>query len=269
MTAAPPLATRRPVVLTIAGSDSGGGAGIQADLLTMTALGAYGTTVLTCVTAQNLAGVSSVAALSPAEVAAQLEAVLTGFPVAAAKTGMLYSREIIDLVADRVERGGFPPLVVDPVMVATSGARLLREDAVAGYLERLLPRAALMTPNLDEAAVLLGRPVAGEADMNDCARALFDLCGCPVLLKGGHLAGDPVDLLWDGREAYLWAGARIGGVNSHGTGCRLSAGIAARLGAGDSLPAAVAASRAHLRDALARPVELAVGVLLPAFAPRA
>lgn len=258
-------AERRPVALTIAGSDSGGGAGIQADLLTMTGLGAFGTTVITCVTAQNLTGVSSVAPLPPTEVAAQLEAVLTGFPVAAAKTGMLYSREIIDVVVERIERDGFPPLVVDPVMVATSGARLLREEAVSAYRDRLLPRAALMTPNLDEAAVLLGRPVDSESALLDAARALFDRCGCPVLIKGGHLPGDPVDLLWDGHAARRWSGARIGGVTSHGTGCRLSAGIAARLAHGDTLPSAIDAARAFLRRALAGPVELPNGVRLAGY----
>lgn len=263
MTGAASGVTHRPVALSIAGSDSGGGAGIQADLLVMTALGSFGTTVITCVTAQNLSGVTSVAALPPAEVARQLEAVLSGFPVAAAKTGMLFSREIIDVVVERMAQGGFPPLVVDPVMVATSGARLLREDAVTAYLERLLPRAALMTPNLDEAAVLLGRPVTRADEMAAAARALHDRCGCPVLLKGGHLAGDPLDLLWDGRAEHFWSGPRIDGVTSHGTGCRLSAGIAARLAAGDTLPEAVGAARAHLRDALEHPTELADGTRLP------
>lgn len=257
--------TRRPVALSIAGSDSGGGAGIQADLLTMSALGAFGTTVITCVTAQNLEGVASVAALPPAEVAAQLTAVLRGFPVAAAKTGMLYSREIIEVVADRAARPGFPPLVVDPVMVATSGARLLQPDAVEAYISLLLPRAALATPNLDEAEVLLGRPVRMASELSAAARELFDRLGCPILLKGGHLAGAPVDLLWDGREEHSWRGSRIAGVISHGTGCRLSAGIAARLAAGDALAEACATARAHLRTALENPTELADGRRLAGF----
>lgn len=257
--------TRRPVALTIAGSDSGGGAGIQADLLTMTALGAFGTTVITCVTAQNLEGVTSVAALPPAEVEAQLKAVLTGFPVAAAKTGMLFSREIIEVVAARAARPGFPPLVVDPVMVATSGARLLQPDAVEAYVTLLLPRAALATPNLDEAEVLLGRPVRMASEMATAARALYDRLGCPILLKGGHLAGAPLDLLWDGHDEHCWRGSRIAGVISHGTGCRLSAGIAARLAAGDNLVDACAAARVHLRGVLENPTELADGRRLAGF----
>src|SRR5512139_104477 len=133
----------RPVAMTIAGSDSGGGAGIQADLLTFSRLGVFGTTAITCVTAQNLAGVTSVVALPPAAVGAQIEAILSGFPVRAAKTGMLFSREIIEIVAEAAAAPGFPPLVVDPVMVATSGARLLQEDAVESYVARLFPRAAV------------------------------------------------------------------------------------------------------------------------------
>ncbi len=253
----------RPVALSIAGSDSGGGAGIQADLRTFTALGAFGTSVITCVTAQNLAGVRSVFALPAAEVGKQIEAVLDGFPVAGVKTGMLFSREIIDVVAVVAGRPGFPPLVVDPVMVATSGARLLEEDAVDAYRERLTPRAAVVTPNLDEARVLLGRAVGAADAMPDAARELADRLGCPVLLKGGHLDGDlVVDVLWDGRKSHWWEGERIAGVTTHGTGCTLSAAVAARLAHGDSLADACGAAREHVRRAMERPAVLADGTRL-------
>lgn len=254
----------RPVAMSIAGSDSGGGAGIQADLLTFSRLGAFGTTAITCVTAQNLSGVTSVAPLPPGEVRAQVEAILAGFPVRAAKTGMLFSREIIDVVAELAAREGFPPLVVDPVMVATSGARLLQEEAVAGYVTKLLPRAALATPNLDEAAVLLGRPVTAAGEMREAARELADRIGCPVFLKGGHLEGDLLlDLLWDGVEFHEWEGPRLVGVITHGTGCMLAAAIAARLAHGDLLPEACAAARACVFGVLANPIELADGRMIP------
>jgi hydroxymethylpyrimidine kinase/phosphomethylpyrimidine kinase len=253
-------AVRRPVALTIAGSDSGGGAGIQADLATFTACGVFGTSVLTCVTAQNLEGVRGVVALSPADVMAQLDAVLDGFPVAAAKTGMLFSRDIVLAVAEAARRPGFPPLVVDPVMVATSGARLLNDDAVAAYVERLLPRAAVATPNLDEAAVLLGRAIRHADEMPGAARELADRLGCPVFLKGGHLDGDRlVDVLWDGAALHSWTGLRVSGVIPHGTGCRLSAALAARLALGDTLPEAARVAREVVARALTHATELTDG----------
>jgi len=253
----------RPVALTVAGSDSGGGAGIQADLRAFTCLGAFGTSVITCVTAQNLEGVRSVHALPPVEVQRQLEAVLDGFPVAAAKTGMLYSRAIIDVVAAAASRPGFPPLVVDPVMVATSGARLLEDDAVDAYRERLLRHAAVVTPNLDEAAVFLGRRVRNADDMPDAAKELADRLGCPVLLKGGHLDGNTlVDVLWDGGEFHRWEGERIEDVTTHGTGCTLSAAVAAGLALDMSLSEACTVARAYVMSALADPVVLVNGTRL-------
>ena len=254
----------RPVAMTIAGSDSGGGAGIQADLLTFSRLGAFGTTAITCVTAQNLSGVTSVAPLPPAEVRAQIEAILSGFPVRAVKTGMLFSREIIEAVADEAGRPEFPRLVVDPVMVATSGARLLREDAVSIYVARLFPHATVVTPNLDEAGVLLGRKVTGTGQMREAARELADRIGCPVFLKGGHLEGDQLlDVLWDGTEFHEWDGPRLAGVITHGTGCVLSAAVAARLAHGDLLAEACGAARAYVFSVLANPAELADGRLVP------
>jgi len=254
---------RRPAALSIAGSDSGGGAGIQADLLTFSRLGVFATTVVTCVTAQNLSGVSLVVPLEPAQVQAQIEKVLDGFPVGAVKTGMLYSREIIERVAVIAARLGFPPLVVDPVMVATSGDRLLEENATLAYVERLFPRARVATPNLDEAAVLLGRRARSEDDLPDHARALSEKIGCPVFLKGGHLDGNPVDVLWDGMKSHWWEGSRIGGVVTHGTGCMLSAALTARLALGDDLPQACEAAREFVRWTLLHPVELTVRTRVP------
>ena len=209
----------RPVILSIAGSDSGGGAGIQADLRVFSRLGTFGTTALTAITAQNLGGVTDVAAVPASNVAAQIEAVLSGFPVRAVKTGMLWSAEIVRIVAAAGASGRVPYWVVDPVMVASSGARLLREDAVAAYRELLAPHATVVTPNLDEAAVLLEIEHIGPEDMAEAARALTARLRCPVLLKGGHLEGDPVDVLVAGGELTSWKHPRLAGVNTHGTGC--------------------------------------------------
>ena len=184
----------RPVALTVAGSDSGGGAGIQADLRTFACLGVFGTSAITAVTAQNLAGVRDVVAIPPASVRAEIEAVVEGFPLRAVKTGMLWSAAIVEEVAALVAAGALPAPVVDPVMVATSGARLLEADAVAAYESLLFPRARVITPNLDEAALLLGDVIAADG-LEAAARALADRYACPVLLKGGHAEGDPVDVL--------------------------------------------------------------------------
>jgi hydroxymethylpyrimidine/phosphomethylpyrimidine kinase len=249
-----------PVALTIAGSDSGGGAGIQADLRVFSRLGVFGTTVVSALTAQNLEGVTAVHASPASFVAAQLEAVLAGFPVAAAKTGMLWSRAIIERVAAVLAPRRIP-LVVDPVMVATSGARLLEEEAVLAYRRSLFPLAALATPNLDEAAVLLGREVEG-APLDELARALEDRLGCPVLLKGGHLAGDPVDTLCARGVLSRWSHRRVDRVNSHGSGCLLSAAIAAWLAAGRDLRAACDGALRFTASALASPHALASGARL-------
>ena len=224
----------RPVALTIAGSDSGGGAGIQADLRTFNALSVYGTSAITAVTAQNLAGVSDVVGLSAAQVSAQIEAVLTGFRPRAVKTGMLWSAQTVHAIGALARAGRLPALVVDPVMVATSGANLLASDAIAAYQQALLPHAALITPNLDEAQLLLGQPI-DRASMDAAARALAARYGAPVLLKGGHLTGDPVDVLVYGAEIQHFQNPRRTGVNTHGSGCTLSAAIAAELAKGATL----------------------------------
>lgn len=251
----------RPVALSVAGSDSGGGAGIQADLRAFSRLGVFGTTAITAVTAQNLDGVRAVAGVPADVVEAQIAAVLEGFDVGALKTGMLWSAEIIERVARTVAARGIPA-VVDPVMVATSGARLLREDAVAAYRDALAPACAVITPNLDEAAVLLERDGIGAAEVDEAARALSRRLGCSVLLKGGHLSGDPVDVLWHDGQWTRWTHARVTGVDTHGSGCMLSAAIAAWLARGADLIAACERGLGFVHSALSTPLALAGGVRL-------
>jgi hydroxymethylpyrimidine/phosphomethylpyrimidine kinase len=240
------------VALTVAGSDSGGGAGIQADLRTFAAHGVHGTCALTAITAQNSTGVSAWVALEPAMVVAQLEAVATDMPVAAAKTGMLASAAIIGAVADAVRRLRIGPLVVDPVMVAKSGDRLLDAAAERAYVERLFPLAAIVTPNLHEAAALLGREVRDLPAMRVAARDLAALGARAVLVKGGALAGDATDVLYDGTRVVDLPGPRVDTANTHGTGCTLSAAICARLALGDGLADAVRAAKAYLAEGLRR-----------------
>ena len=245
-----------PVALSIAGSDSGGGAGVQADLLTFAANGVFGTTAIACLTAQNPDGVSGVAAIEPAFVAEQARQVFRFFDVRVVKTGMLFNAPIIAAVAEVLRERRGVPAVVDPVMVATSGAALLKPEAVAAVCEQLMPLAALATPNLDEAAVLLGRRPADAREMEAAALELAKRYGTAFLLKGGHLGGDElVDVLAtpDGRTER-WVGARIAGVDTHGSGCTLSSAIAAHLALGRSLVEAVAAGRDYLRRGMERGV---------------
>lgn len=241
----------RPVALTIAGSDSGGGAGIQADLRVFHRLGAFGTSAITAVTAQNLQGVTAVAGLEPSIVRAQIDAVLRGFHVGAIKTGMLWSAAIVETVAGALA-GSRIPLVVDPVLVATSGALLLQPDAIASYRAHLIPNAALVTPNFDEAAVLLQRQRIDETRQREAAAELARSLGVPVLLKGGHAAADPLDVLVAGGRLHAWRHPRLRGVNSHGSGCMLAAAIAAHLATGAPLVDAVEHGLAFVHDALAK-----------------
>jgi len=251
------------VALTIAGSDSGGGAGIQADLRTFAAHGVHGTTALTAITAQNSMGVAAWVALEPAMVVAQMEAVATDMPVAAAKTGMLANAAIIGAVADAAARLRIAPLVVDPVMIAKSGDRLLDAAAERAYVDRLLPLAALVTPNLHEAAALLGRPVRDVAGMRDAARELRALGARAVLVKGGGLAGDAVDVFCDGARIVDLTVPRVDTPNVHGTGCTLSAAICAQLALGSDLLDAVRAAKAYLTEALRRSYAVGRGRGLP------
>jgi hydroxymethylpyrimidine/phosphomethylpyrimidine kinase len=240
------------VVLTVAGSDSGGGAGIQADLRTFAAHGVHGTSAITAVTAQNSVAVLDWVALEPRMVVAQIEAVASDMDVAAVKTGMLATAAIVSAVAETIERLRLPLLVVDPVMVAKSGDRLLDRDAETAYRERLLPLATVVTPNLPEAEALLGRPVRTLVEMREAARALRAMGPRAVVVKGGHLEGDAVDVFWDGERMEDLSAPRIATKNTHGTGCTYSAAIASRLALGDPLLEAVRAAKAYLTEAIRR-----------------
>lgn len=250
-----------PVALTIAGSDSGGGAGIQADLKTFSALGVFGTSALTALTAQNTLGVSAVHAPPPEFVAAQIEAVLSDFKVGAAKTGMLYSAEIIHAVADALRAAPEMPLVVDPVMIATSGDPLIRPEAVTAMVETLFPRAALVTPNLAEAAALTGARLATDLDaMERQGEAIRAMGARAVLMKGGHSEGpDAVDLLVSAEGSRLFSAPRVETRHTHGTGCTLSAAIAAGLAKGQELEQATAEAKSYLTAALGAGRDLGLG----------
>jgi len=242
--------------MTIAGSDSGGGAGIQADLKTFQALGVYGTSALTAITAQNTLGVRAVHEIPIDVIAAQIDAIVDDIGVDAAKTGMLSSAEIIGTVAERVRHWRLDRLVVDPVMVAKSGDRLLREDAVQALVRDLMPLALVLTPNLPEAEVLVGRPLMTEDDIRRAAREIIALGPRAVVMKGGHRAGDATDLLFDGQRFEAFASERIDTPNTHGTGCTFSAAIAAGLADGLDMVAAVGAAKRYLTEAIrqARPL---------------
>jgi hydroxymethylpyrimidine/phosphomethylpyrimidine kinase len=231
-----------PIALTIAGSDSGGGAGIQADLKTFHAHGVFGTSALTAITAQNTLGVTAVHSIPIGVVRAQIEAVASDLPPQALKSGMLATAELVETVADAIESYGLPNYVVDPVMVATSGDRLLDADAEESLATHLLPLASVVTPNLHEAQILTGLEVHSIPEMRNAARALVELGAGAALVKGGHLGGDAVDLLWDGSEERLWRKPRLDTPHTHGTGCTLSAAITAGLARG--LPLIYATERA-------------------------
>ncbi|RTH40887.1 bifunctional hydroxymethylpyrimidine kinase/phosphomethylpyrimidine kinase [Thermus scotoductus] len=239
------------MALNIAGSDSGGGAGVQADLKTFFRFGVYGASALTLVTAQNTLGVQRVHLLPPELVYAQIQSVAEDLPVHAAKTGALGSGEIVAAVAEAVARFGLRPLVVDPVMVAKGGDPLLAEEAVAALKKRLFPLADLITPNRLEAEALLGRPIRTLEEAKEAAQALLALGPKAVLLKGGHLEGEEaVDLLATREGVQAYAAPRVATRNTHGTGCTLSAAIAALLALGKPLAEAVAEAKAYLTRAL-------------------
>ena len=248
-----------PVALTIAGSDSGGGAGIQADLKTFAALGVHGTSAITAITAQNTVTVTDILELPVTLIRAQIDAVVEDMPLAAAKTGMLASAAIIEAVAAAVAAHQIDNLVVDPVMVAKGGARLLREDAVAALRVRLLPLAAILTPNLPEAEVLLGRPIATFDQRRQAARDLLALGPRAVVVKGGHAKGDAVDIFWDGQEWAELPASRIATANTHGSGCVFSAAIAAGLAKGLEPLAAVRVAKEFITGAIEFSLELGHG----------
>lgn len=249
-----------PKALTIAGSDSGGGAGIQADLKTFSAFRVFGMSVITAVTAQNSLGVQGVENLPPAFVAQQLRSVLADFGADAAKCGMLSTAPIIEAVATELGSHRIEKLVVDPVMVAKSGDRLLEPEARAALADRILPLALLVTPNLPEAEVLAGMRVAEPEDMEEAARRIHTMGPRYVLVKGGHLKGDATDLLWNGREFTRFSTPRIDSQNTHGTGCTFSAAIAAGLARGQALGDAIRSAKAYVTRAIREGFQAGRGV---------
>jgi hydroxymethylpyrimidine/phosphomethylpyrimidine kinase len=243
----------RPTALSIAGSDSGGGAGIQADLRTFALLGLHGATAITCLTAQNRQSVARIEPASPAMLRAQLQSVFAETaPPRAAKTGMLYSAAIVDEVAQFWKKHPRVPLVVDPVMIATSGRRLLQSDAVEVLRRELLPLAALVTPNRDEAEVLSGWPVRSPEQMREAARRIAGEYGCATLVKGGHVGsgGVSLDILFDKGGEWLLSAPRARGVRLHGTGCAYSAAIVAGLALGKPLLEAVEDAKQFITDSI-------------------
>jgi hydroxymethylpyrimidine/phosphomethylpyrimidine kinase len=248
-------------VLTIAGSDSGGGAGIQADLKTFSALGCYGMTALTALTAQNTLGVQAIHAVPPEFLKAQLQSVLDDIGVDAIKIGMLHAPEIVEVVAWAIDQYRPAHVVLDPVMVATSGDRLIAEETVSELVRLLFPRSSLITPNLDEAEWLLGRRIEGAQALPSAAQALLDMGARAVLLKGGHLAGDEVVdwLQLPGQAGVRLASERIPSDNVHGTGCTLSSAIAAHLALGHGLVSSVQLARQFILGAIAAGANFALG----------
>ena len=249
-----------PKALTIAGSDSGGGAGIQADLKTFSAFRVFGMSVITAVTAQNSLGVQGVENLPPAFVARQLHSVLEDFGADAAKCGMLSTAPIIEAVATELTSHRIEKLVVDPVMVAKSGAQLLQPEARAALADRILPLALLVTPNLPEAEVLAGIRVAEPEDMEEAARRIHLMGPRYVLVKGGHLKGDATDLLWNGRDFTRFSTPRIDSQNTHGTGCTFSAAITAGLARGQALGDAIRSAKAYVTRAIREGFQAGRGV---------
>lgn len=232
--------TTLPLALTIAGSDSGGGAGVQADLKTFHAFGVFGTTAITAITAQNTLGVNAIHPVPLEVVRAQIDAVAEDLRPAGFKTGMLATSALVYAVAEAIKAHRLENYVMDPVMVATSGDRLLDPDAEGALVQALLPLATLVTPNLQEARILVGHPVRNEEEMAAAARRLVEMGAGAALVKGGHLAeGEALDLLWDGSQEWRWTRARLKTHHTHGTGCTLSAAAAACLARGKPLPEAV------------------------------
>jgi hydroxymethylpyrimidine/phosphomethylpyrimidine kinase len=258
-----------PVALTIAGSDSGGGAGIQADLKTFAVLGVHGTSAITAITAQNTTGVSDILELPTSLIREQIAVVVEDMGVQAAKTGMLSSAAIIATVAEAVRHYRLDNLVVDPVMVAKGGAKLLRDDAVAALLERLIPLAAVLTPNLPEAQVLLGREIQTLEERRQAARDLVAMGARAAVVKGGH-ADDVTDVFFDGKQLVELTSERIDTLNTHGSGCVFSAAIAAWLARGADPLTAVRQAKTFITAAIANSLELGHGhgPVNPVFAPR-
>ncbi|NNF14380.1 MAG: bifunctional hydroxymethylpyrimidine kinase/phosphomethylpyrimidine kinase [Gemmatimonadetes bacterium] len=265
MTDSPKTDTRRPIALTIAGSDSGGGAGIQADLKTFHRFGVFGTSAVTAVTAQNTVGVQAIHTIPLANVRHQIDSIVTDLRPAAMKTGMLATAELVAEVAQAIAHHGLSGYVMDPVMVATSGDRLLEADAEAALRTELMPLATVVTPNLEEAAILVGGSVSNLEEMKEAARTLVELGAGAALIKGGHLHSgvssaaddaaptetEAVDVLWDGATERVFRHPWVDTVHTHGTGCTLSAATAAGLALGDELPEAVERAIRYVGRAIA------------------
>lgn len=245
--------------LTIAGSDSSGGAGIQADIKTMTANGVYAMSAITALTAQNTTGVTGIFETTPDFLAKQLDAVFTDIFPDAVKIGMVSSAELIEVIAEKLRFYGAKNIVVDPVMVATSGSKLLRDDAVKALTEQLLPMADLLTPNIPEAEILSGRSISDAAGMEAAARYISETYHCSVLCKGGHQVHDADDLLWRNGSGKWFRGRRIQNPNTHGTGCTLSSAIASNLAKGYGLDTSVERAKAYISGALSAMLDLGHG----------
>lgn len=244
--------------LTIAGSDSSGGAGIQADIKTMSANGVYAMSVITALTAQNTTGVRAVEEVSEGFLASQMDAVFEDIFPDSVKIGMLSSSNIIKIISEKLKFYNAKNIVLDPVMVATSGARLIKEDAVSSLTSLLFPLSRVITPNIPEAEILCGFNIQNDADMLKSAIAIYEKYGCAVLLKGGHNINDANDLLYDGKE-YWFEGKRIDNPNTHGTGCTLSSAIASNLAKGFELKDAVKRAKDYISTCLAAMLDLGKG----------
>ncbi len=245
--------------LTIAGSDCSGGAGIQADIKTMTVNGVYAMSAITALTAQNTCGVTDIMEVSPAFLKAQLEAIWTDIPPDAVKIGMVASVPLIETIAESLTIHPASAVVVDPVMVATSGARLIAEDAIESLKARLFPLATLLTPNIPEAEILTGRTIQSATEMEEAAQQIGETYHCAVLVKGGHNCHDANDYLWSPQESRWFHGTRIDNPNTHGTGCTLSSAIAANLAVGHDLIHAISHAKDYLTRALAAQLNLGHG----------
>ena len=245
--------------LTIAGSDSSGGAGIQADIKTMTANGVFAMSAITALTAQNTTGVTDILEATPQFLGEELDAIFTDIFPDAVKIGMVSSSGLISVIADKLRQYGAKHIVVDPVMVATSGAKLLRDDAIAVLEAQLLPLATVLTPNIPEAEILSGMTIQNAADMERAARTISERYGCAVLCKGGHQINDADDLLWRDGAGKWFRGRRINNPNTHGTGCTLSSAIASNLAKGYDLDASVERAKAYISGALAAMLDLGKG----------
>ena len=245
--------------LTIAGSDSSGGAGIQADLKTMTANGVYGMSAITALTAQNTTGVTDIMEVTPKFLEEQLDCIFTDIYPDAVKIGMVSSGELITVIAAKLREYGAKNIVADPVMVATSGAKLISDDAIETLKRELLPLATVITPNLPEAEVLAGRKIKSAEEMEEAAKQIFDAYGCAVLLKGGHSLNDANDYLYTTEGGFWFKGRRINNPNTHGTGCTLSSAIASNLAKGRDLPESVRLAKNYISGALSAMLDLGKG----------